>query len=273
MLSTRVMTAIPLALFFLAFIVYAPPLAFAILLGVIALLGAWEWAALGGWQSPMRRSLFTVAMAVLLLAAMVGWLSHSVIVWLGMLLWLGLLMLVLRRARGATPQPLPAFFRLIIGLPVLLVAWVALVGIHDSTLGGPFWLIVLLVLVWSADIGAYFAGRRFGQHKLAVLISPGKTWEGAIGGLAAAFVGMGIVGLWGVNVAGYVSPSAGWWVLTGFLIVAVSVMGDLFESVLKRDAGVKDSGRILPGHGGVLDRIDALLPAAPVFYLALFGWQ
>lgn len=273
MLSARVMTAIPLALLLLAFIIYAPPLAFAILLGAIALLGAWEWAALGGWERPLLRVVFTVALAVLLLAVMAGWIVQPVIIWLGLLLWLGLLMLVLRRARGMAPQPLPAPVRLAVGLPVLLVAWTALVNIHAGAFGGAFWLIVLFVLVWGADIGAYFAGRRFGQHKLAVLISPGKTWEGVMGGLIAAFVGMGLVSLWGIRIAGYPLPSAGWWLVTGFLIVAVSVMGDLFESILKRDAGVKDSGRILPGHGGILDRIDALLPAAPVFYLALSGWQ
>jgi phosphatidate cytidylyltransferase len=148
-------------------------------------------------------------------------------------------------------------------------AWAALVRLY--LLYGAWLLVSLLALVWFADIAAYFVGKAFGRHKLAPRVSPGKTWEGAVGGVAAAT-------LW--VVAGYWLPGSfgdalaarwPWWavVVVGILLAALSIVGDLFESLLKRRAGVKDSSRMLPGHGGVYDRIDALLPVAPVALLLL----
>lgn len=148
-------------------------------------------------------------------------------------------------------------------------AWTALVRLY--LLYGAWFLVSLLALVWFADIAAYFVGKAFGRHKLAPRVSPGKTWEGALGGVAAAT-------LW--VVAGYWLPGSfgdalaarwPWWavVVVGILLAALSIVGDLFESLLKRRAGVKDSSRMLPGHGGVYDRIDALLPVAPVALLLL----
>ncbi|MDI9677890.1 phosphatidate cytidylyltransferase, partial [Burkholderia cenocepacia] len=157
------------------------------------------------------------------------------------------------------------------GLVVFAACWHALVAARAQ--GVPFVLSLLLV-VWLADIGAYFAGKAFGKRKLAITISPGKSWEGAIGGwfavMAVAGVAMAVHAfeptLFSAFAMRYGMPGA-WAALT--LLVAYSVIGDLFESLLKRQAGVKDSSGLLPGHGGVLDRVDALLPVLPLAMLLL----
>jgi len=147
---------------------------------------------------------------------------------------------------------------------VLLPAWLALVRLHAQgpTLDGPQLLTFLLLLVVAADVGAYFAGRAFGKHKLAPRVSPGKTWEGVAGGLAGASL-LALAGaLW------FELPLPRF-VLLCVLVVMISVVGDLAESLFKRHAGVKDSGSILPGHGGILDRIDSLTAAGPCFVLGM----
>lgn len=272
MLKARILTAVPLALILLAIIGFAPPVVFAGLVGIIALLGAWEWAALGGLQGRAGRAVYTALLlaclaAVFLLPSVV----NNVILAAASVSWTLLFVYVVWRGRSSSMQGLPSGVRLSLGIPILVSAWLALTGVHNLGPDGPLWLLVLFSLVWGADIGAYFVGRRFGRHKLAPLISPGKTWEGVLGGIVTALLGMGLVIMVGWSRVDAPFPSMGWWLVAGLLVVGASVLGDLFESLLKRDAGVKDSGAILPGHGGVLDRVDALLPAAPLFYMALLG--
>jgi len=134
--------------------------------------------------------------------------------------------------------------------------------------GGPWLIVWLLFVVWGADVGAYFTGRAIGRHKLAVLVSPGKTWEGAFGGVALSVVTGTLLGAW---IPALVALEARpWrWAVAALALAVVSVFGDLFESALKRARGVKDSGTIFPGHGGMLDRIDALIAALPCFALAV----
>ena len=151
------------------------------------------------------------------------------------------------------------------GWAVLLPTWLALVELRAI---GPGLLLGLMAVVWIADSTAYFAGRKFGRHKLAPAISPGKTWEG----VAGAFFGVTLYGLaWGVGNSSAAPFSSGlmWGMLLLWLLTIFSILGDLFESWMKRGAGLKDSGRLLPGHGGVLDRIDALTAAMPVAAIAL----
>ena len=164
----------------------------------------------------------------------------------------------IRDRSGAAPK-------LLIGLLILLPAWQGLVFIKQLPLGN--WLIMaVMVLVWGADIGAYFSGKAFGKRKLAPQVSPGKSWEGVYGGLALSLVITAVVGLvrdWtlGQMILGLLGAA---------IVVFISVVGDLTESMFKRQSGIKDSSNLLPGHGGVLDRIDSLTAAIPVFAVLLW---
>jgi len=160
--------------------------------------------------------------------------------------------------------------KLAAGTLAIVPAWAALVLVHHGEPNGHRWLLTALAIVWAADSGAYFAGRAFGRRKLAPRISPNKTVEGLLGGLAAGLV----VALGFGWLAGVAAADIGWLLLVAALAVLASVLGDLFESLLKRHAGAKDSGSVIPGHGGVLDRIDGVLAALPVFALGkeIFGF-
>ena len=182
----------------------------------------------------------------------------------GLVLWILISFgLLAYRYNGSWPL-LPRVLMLGIGLDLLWICVHGLVYLHDVYGGGM--LLYLFSLVWIADIGAYFSGRKFGKHKLAPAISPGKTWEGLIGGLLANLAWIIVV----------YQLSSGWGLgLSQFLLISlatslISVVGDLFESILKREAGVKDSGKLLPGHGGMLDRVDSVIAAAPIFVAGIF---
>ena len=149
---------------------------------------------------------------------------------------------------------------LLAGVVVLFPTWLALVQLRVA---GPGVLLALLAVVWMADVAAYFSGKAFGRHKLAPSISPGKTWEGAIG----AGVGVALYGLAVRAGVAYEPVAVHFWILGLLTVTAISIVGDLFESMLKRQAGIKDSSNVLPGHGGVLDRIDSLTSTLPVVTL------
>ncbi|WP_312761510.1 phosphatidate cytidylyltransferase [Stutzerimonas balearica] len=268
MLKQRIITAailLPIALigFFLL-----EGLAFAIFIGVAVTLGGWEWARLAGFSSQSVRIGYAAGVALLLAVlyanpALAAWVLAAAIAW-----WVFATFLVLgypqsRRYWGGAGGSL-AF-----GFLVLLPAWQALVLLKQWPMGN--WLIVaVMVLVWVADIGAYFSGRRFGRRKLAPEVSPGKSWEGLFGGLVASLlvtVGVGLYRDW--------APRELVLALLGAaVVVLISVIGDLTESMFKRNAGIKDSSQLLPGHGGVMDRIDSLTAAVPVFAVLLWlaGW-
>jgi len=182
----------------------------------------------------------------------------------GLVLWILISFALLAYRYNGNWSLLPRVLMLGIGLDLLWICVHDLLYLH-AAYGGEL-LLYLFSLVWIADIGAYFSGRKFGKHKLAPSISPGKTWEGVIGGLLANLV-------W---IVGVYQLSSGWDLgFAQFLIISlatslISVVGDLFESILKREAGVKDSGKLLPGHGGVMDRIDSVIAAAPVFVAGIF---
>jgi phosphatidate cytidylyltransferase len=157
------------------------------------------------------------------------------------------------------------FFGYLLGALVILPTWAAMVALHAV---GTWLLLAAMALVWVADISAYFAGRAFGKHKLAPTISPGKTWEGVAGAVVGVLIYGGAV-LTFSPLAGKLPLAQPVLILLLVLLTAVSVMGDLFESLLKRQAGIKDSSNLLPGHGGVLDRIDALTSTLPLAALIL----
>lgn len=259
MLKQRILTAVPLAVAFLAALFYLPSTVFVGLIAMLLLLAGWEWGALAGLSIGPRVA-FVLVLALILGAlleqrgALERWLFP-----LSLGLWVVLSLLVLTFPRS-TPVLRGVGLRLGLGVVVLGPAYLAVLVLYGA---GPWHLLWALGVVWAADIGAYFAGRRFGRRKLAPAVSPGKSWEGALGGLACALL---------VSLAFAYALAVPWdaslLLFTG-VMVGLSIFGDLFESVLKRTAGVKDSGGLLPGHGGVLDRLDALLPALPLAALGL----
>lgn len=232
------------------------------LISVFVLGAAWEWAAFVGWRAPLQRLGYVATVAALLVAVRLVVpatipVAAVAVVALGWWTVAFVLILYFPVAIGRAA----AWFA---GLLVMIPAWASLVAVLDTPAHGRKLLLVLLAIVWAADVGAYFAGRRFGRVKLAPQVSPGKTWEGVIGGLALATAAV----MAGAAQLGQAVMLA---VPLGLSVAAVSVVGDLTVSVFKRNAGLKDSGSIFPGHGGVLDRVDSVTAAAPLYLLAA-GW-
>lgn len=265
MLRVRILTASILGCGLLACLFLLPPQWTVVVYAAVLTLAAWEWAGFGSLRGRAVRFAYTAAIAALLALSWI-WTrepAHLLIVLGGACVWwmVAFLWLALAPVRH---QPAVALF---CGIPVLVPAFISLARVQVAVRGfarGPEMVLWLLLLVFAADIGAYFAGRSLGRRKLAPRVSPGKTWEGAIGGLAA----VALVALIGVLHFG-LPPSEG--VAFGCAIGVFSVIGDLTESMFKRSAGLKDSGSVLPGHGGILDRIDSLTAAAPLYALGLFG--
>ncbi|MFC7205914.1 phosphatidate cytidylyltransferase [Comamonas endophytica] len=273
MLKQRVITALVLLAILLPALFYPGPLPFALVVLALMTAGAWEW---GRMQGLAQGASIALAGACLLLCGLswsLGWLERPLgALWVvGGGLWVLASAALLRAGVGAWAR-VPLALRLAGGVLALWLAWLAVAQAHRM---GVNFLLSVLALVWAADIFAYAAGRtglKFTRNKLAPSISPGKSWEGAWGGMAGVLV-LAAVWVFADRHSGAVSPSfytlllrQGVW----FLVLAVvfmgtmSVVGDLIESLVKRSAGVKDSSALLPGHGGVLDRIDALLPTLPL---------
>ena len=264
MLKQRVVTAIILAVLFLAALFLLPEPGWSILvLGVVA-VAASEWGRLSGLGSRgtmVYWGLTLVLMAGLLCVELENFTRplHLTFYALSALLWLLLVPLWLVRG-WQLRNPLGMS---LLGWAVLIPTGLAMVDLRD---GSPWLLLGVMALVWMADISAYFTGRKFGRHKLAPAISPGKTWEGVAGAVLGVSVYVALAA-WGSGLsAKYALPIA---IAMSWLWVALSVIGDLFESAIKRQAGVKDSGTLLPGHGGLLDRIDALTSTLPLAALVL----
>lgn len=274
MLKQRVITALVLAIIFIVALFGLPAGYFSFFVGAIVLIGAWEWACLAGFPARWQRALYALFILVVLLLASFylgfeGEASPNLdadaireLLIAGCIWWAIALLLV----QGYPSSALlwgHKILRLLMGLLVLIPTWVALVYVRQQEAGA--WLVLLLMLIVAmADSGGYFAGKRFGKHKLASAVSPGKTWEGFAGGFIANCVLALILSL---------TLELGLLLMLVLVVPTslVSVLGDLLESMLKRHAGIKDSGTILPGHGGILDRVDGVTAAAPVFALALLA--
>lgn len=259
-LRERVLTALVLGALVVIVLLALPSTVAVVAIMLVVLAGAWEWAALGGLQRPVQRIAYVAAVA---LALWLAWqatadpatlralLVAAAAWWLFALAWLAI-----RPASGGHASALAS------GLLVLVPLGIGLGRLVVVEPQGRYLLLFLIVLTAAADVGAFFGGRRFGRHKLAPLVSPGKTWEGfAAGMFAAALVAVVSAGLW--------SAALPAWLAVCLLVAVVSVVGDLTESMFKRRAGLKDSGSLLPGHGGVLDRIDSVAAATPVYVLGL----
>lgn len=268
MLKQRVLTALALIPLVVGAILYLPHSWLSLLLGLACLLGMKELLPLCGYGRGAAMAAGMTAFAVLLVAswlALTGRIADftSPVLWFAGVGWLLLAVALfshrdtIERRGGRRPR------LLLLGGIALWLAWLALVRLHGLP-QGPGLLLFLMVLIWVADSGAYFAGHAWGRHKLSPGISPGKTLEGLYGALAGALVcGVALFYLFELGVA------LGWLLLLCLVTTVVSVAGDLAESLVKRLAGAKDSGTLLPGHGGMLDRIDSLIAAGPVFVLGL----
>jgi len=288
LLKQRILTAVILAPLAIGAIFYLPlPIFGAVLLSIMA-IGAWEWGPLMGFATKSRRLSFVIASIALIAAIWLLlppaslWLEKGVlqqnalyILWLSVVWWLvsAFLTFVYPRCSGfwANRRSIRGVF----GWLTLIPTWLAFMVIRSSEYQtdpyhGAQLIMFLFLMVWSADIGAYFVGKSIGKNKLMPNVSPGKTLEGFFGGVAFACVLIASAG----KVIGWTPEQFAIVLLVTVIITTISVLGDLNESMFKRQAGVKDSGSILPGHGGVLDRIDSLTATAPVYALCyvIIGW-
>lgn len=268
MTKTRVIAALIMAPVAICAILLLPTQWLAAAAALVFLIGLWEWLKLSGVDDSLARTVLLVLN--LLVMVLLVWASAGslVLFQLTALIGAGWWVLALFWLRhfnvGADHAGRARALKMLAGSLAIIPAWASLVLIHASSSNGHLWLLTALMLVWAADSGAYFAGRTFGKRKLAPRISPNKTVEGLIGGLVAGLIIAVIFGL----VAGVSASKIPALLLATAIAVLASVLGDLFESLLKRHAGAKDSGHIIPGHGGVLDRVDGVLAALPIFALA-----
>ena len=277
MLKQRVITAIILTIVFLSALFGLPSQFFPLFIGAVVLIGAWEWANLSSCGAVWQRLAYVVLIAAILMFTCwaIGFctveqqgfnlaiVKSILIVAVG---WWALASLLVQGYPTSAILWGHPLLRLLMGVLVLVPTWLALVYVRFQPQGA--WLVVMIAgIVAAADIGGYFTGRKFGKRKLAASVSPGKTLEGFAGGLVANLV-------LGALIAYFTGSNIGLLLAVIIPTSLFSVLGDLLESMVKRHAGVKDSGVILPGHGGILDRVDSITAAAPVFALALLasGW-
>ena len=273
MLKQRIITGIAMALLFLGGVIWLPLPALALAFAIAVSLGAWEWARLAGWSSIFARAAYVALLLAIMLALylQVGLgetpAREQVQPFVGLAcLWWSFAVLWVKSYPASAVIWRSVIMRSAMGLLIMSLAWMSAVYLLSLPRGGVL-MVLMVIIVAAADIGAYFSGKAWGKHKLAPLVSPAKSWEGFWGGMAAVLA-IAVV-LWSVLPAqlSYLSLVS---VLAVCLITAVaSVVGDLTVSMVKRESGAKDSGSLLPGHGGVLDRLDSLCGAAPVFALGL----
>lgn len=268
MLKARILTATFFILFVVACIFFLPPTGFAIISGLFFIYALWEWTKLAGLKSMTYRVSCLVLMPIGVIAGLflIQWLQRGLFFELfpslALAFWCLVPFFLYYFPKGERYWKSKTL-GIIAGLFVLAPSWIALNYLRNTD-PMPIWVLYVMVLVWVADIAAFFAGRRFGKHKLAPLISPGKSWEGVGGALLATIIISGIA-------YSFLKPpmALGFWLGLNLLTVIFSVVGDLFESAFKRVRQVKDSGSLLPGHGGLLDRIDSLTAALPIFAMGL----
>ncbi|HEX7062522.1 MAG TPA: phosphatidate cytidylyltransferase [Woeseiaceae bacterium] len=261
MLKQRILTAIVAGSALLLVLFVLPPLAAEIMIAAFFLAAAWEWSGFLTLKSRAGRLAYVALIGALLVT--VGWLlpretTVEVVLRIGIAWWFAALIWAF-----FWPTRIAKPVGWICGALVMVPAYIALVELYKLQ---PGVLLFVLIIVWSADIGAYFTGKRFGRVQLAPNISPGKTWEGVIGGLSAVVVVLVLASKYWLEIdIAVVVPFC-------LAVATVSIVGDLTVSMFKRNAGLKDSGKVFPGHGGVLDRIDSVAAAAPLFALGI-GWM
>lgn len=274
MLKQRIITALVLIPLVVWAIFGLPNIYLAVILGVLVMLGAWEWTRLIPLTGTGSRLIYLALIGSVMTATGIYFLRTGTLSWVliaAAAWWLLALIWVVKFPPSGETVIRARAAKFAAGFLTLIPAWAALVAIHAENERGPWMLLFVMVLMWVADSGAYFSGRKWGKNKLAPKVSPGKTWEGVIGALVAA----SIYSAWGGWRFEFQGVNLGLFVVICLVTVGFSILGDLWESLLKRESGLKDSGTLLPGHGGVLDRIDSLTSGAPIYLLGMLlleGW-
>lgn len=272
MLIQRILTAIVLIPLVIIALFFAPLSIFSYLIIAVCALATWEWSHFLGMVEKTQKAIFMVLIISLLALlylipidlSLKGQLFTSIIC-LSIVWWLIALLLVISYPQSAKYWSKSILIKLLFALFTLIPFYISMLELRSINYDidrytGAVWLLYVFVLVWATDTGAYFAGRAIGKHKLAVKVSPGKTIEGFIGGVSLAILVCLLVYLTGYFAISFIN-----FLISSLLAILVSVLGDLTESMFKREAGIKDSGNLIPGHGGILDRIDSLTAAVPVF--------
>ncbi|MBV8803225.1 MAG: phosphatidate cytidylyltransferase [Gammaproteobacteria bacterium] len=263
MLKQRIMTAVILIPLFIYLLFNLPPTGFSVLTGLVVFWAATEWSLLMGIKKTIHRLFFPffimVCLFILYFFPFSFYFLYAALGW-----WIIATILVIYYPKVSFFWAKSIFLRGLMGLFVLIPCWLALNFMRYAA-NGIYVLLYLFIIIWGADIGAYFVGRKWGKNKIAPHVSPGKSWEGLLGALLATLI-IALPILFFYQLPYATIPVI---LMISIITVLFSVIGDLFESMLKRNVGLKDSGTLLPGHGGILDRIDSLCAAAPIFVLGL----
>ena len=264
MLKLRVIASLIMAPSVVLALLYLPSLWLAIFIGIVSCAAAWEWASLVE-DKLFSKCMYVVVCVLLIVAAGYLLLDEHVrfLMLIGSTFWVFVLLMLAFYQPSWLGNYMLQSFLTYSGYFVIVVAWLAMVKLNEQK---PALLLFLFLIVWMADTAAYFTGKKFGKNKLAEQLSPGKTREGLLGAVVGTLI-LSLVGAWWFELTLIQSV---YFVLLCVLTALISVVGDLFESLLKRNAGKKDSGTLIPGHGGVLDRIDSILAAAPGFVLGMY---
>lgn len=286
MLKERVLSAIVMIAVALLALFWLPPLPFTLALAAIVVLGMWEWAQFAGFKRPISRAIVAfVTFCLLLLPIMAStdyiqatrFLTDSTtpLLFLGGIWWIVATLLVVSYPNSAVWWNKSASTKFIFGFCTLIPFLIGVLALRFyqynlNPFQGTYLLLYVFLLVWGADSGAYFVGRALGKHKLAPKVSPGKSWEGAIGGvLTSALIAVIFLQIAPSDVFGRELATLPF-ISLSMVTVVISALGDLSESMFKRQAGIKDSSNLIPGHGGILDRIDSLTAAVPIFAIGFF---
>ena len=269
MLRLRIISALIMAPLVILGIFTLDTTQFASVLALIMMGAAWEWSALIALPTLAARLMYLIFTALVLSIvwhyAQLEWLVQALL-GLSLVWWLFALAWISRPEQWQRVTPLSTLVKSILGFGLISVTWLSLVVLHSRVDQGPVWVLFVLMLIWIADSGAYFSGRMFGRTKLAPKVSPGKTWEGVYGALLATAIFAAAFSSW-KDYQGAMKTS---FILVCIITVLFSIEGDLFESLMKRHRGMKDSGSLIPGHGGLLDRMDSMLSAVPIFLLGMY---
>lgn len=286
MLKERILSAIVMIAVAIGALFALSPLPFTLAIAAIIVLGMWEWAQFAGFKRPIARAIVGFVTFGLLFFPIIAATSHiqasrfltdetTPLLFVGCIWWLVAFGLVITYPKSAEIWAKSVSAKFIFGFCTLVPFLIGTLALrfyqyNVNEYQGLYLLLYVFLLVWGADSGAYFAGRAFGKYKLAPKVSPGKSWEGAIGGvITSAIIAVIFLKTTPENVFGRELDTSAFVVLS-IITVAVSILGDLSESMFKRQAGIKDSSNLIPGHGGILDRIDSLTAAVPVFATGFF---